>query len=1074
MVTLNHPQPHCPSIAEWANFLEGELCDLAIENCSRHLADCDTCLAMLDRLSNLPDRKRPYVPSPYLEEDSFLRFERQLARFGADQPWSFDVDDLVDTNNRSFEIPAAIGRFEISKLLGAGAFGKVYLAHDPLLEREVAIKVPKEQRFHSEAALSVFLAEARHAAALDHPGIVPIYDLLEGDSGQVLIVMKFVKGQTLSSASRSGGLTLQRSVEIVKQIANAVHFAHERGCVHRDLKPSNILIDDNGNVYITDFGLGMKLSDEIAGSRGRAGTPQYMSPEQVENDVMTIDQRSDVWALGVILVELVHGVRPFPQRDRCELFQSILTQEPAIDSAIGTRSLDEIAKRCLAKSATERFQSANDLAIELEAWLRKTFPFGMRRWLYGRRRLALLAASVVLMLFGWWATIEYSNKENIRLMIERLESAPADQIPVLVEELRAIDCDNHRISEHYTALKRSGKLRITACSVALGNTRPELIGRLVDCLETANPNEIQAIRKVFDNRELPPAFVAEIAGRFRECDQSSRSFLTLAGTLSSLDTQNPSLSDRKNAIANALTRLSSGERLRWFQLFDRVSKTHLAQPIQHLMNSPEATAEVQESAVAFLIRCFSSDIPMLAKLVMEADSVELALIVNAMKPKHPAAVNVLTDFYRQLRSDGKGDEITRVRHLSRLSVALWLLDSHLAIFDAFQHASNPTLQTLAIHGLVDQQVSPAPIWLHLESNKSLTDHKSVAIRFSCLQVLALLPRECFSDENHAELLNEIYHGDGDCGVHSAVRLLARNLNVELVSPNFGINGNWLADRIGNMHQDFAIVMPCSTELGICKGNIAQYGSQPWPKHRRKFTRPFAISTNEVTALQFRSVCEQLYRDDVRLRDASNDAAMMLVTREMAYRFCNVLSAQLGLPKCYQPSVGEDGTTQLIPKQNHVAITGYRLPTDGEWELACRGGTTTSRYFGDVPELVSSYGWVGENLASAAKAKNGVYLSQGTSNFLCNRWGLFDMYGNAKELCDMSCDPIQSAPICREVPGVWSKDVILLRGLGMLNSGEAYAHSHARTNLEIDGSNWTIGFRICRTLTLKNKDYTNDF
>jgi eukaryotic-like serine/threonine-protein kinase len=186
----------------------------------------------------------------------------------------------ADSENRpggALPLPARIGRYRIERLLGEGGFGLVFLAFDEQLHRLVAVKVPHARLVSRPEDAELYLAEARTVASLDHPSIVPVYDV--GSTGQFpcYVVSKFIDGQTLSDKIRNERYTCREAAELVATIAEALHHAHTQGLVHRDVKPGNILIDLAGKPFVVDFGLALREADIGKGPR-YAGTPSYMSP----------------------------------------------------------------------------------------------------------------------------------------------------------------------------------------------------------------------------------------------------------------------------------------------------------------------------------------------------------------------------------------------------------------------------------------------------------------------------------------------------------------------------------------------------------------------------------------------------------------------------------------------------------------------------------------------------------------------------------------------------------------------------------------------------------------------------
>ncbi|MCM3877653.1 MAG: serine/threonine protein kinase, partial [Thermoanaerobaculia bacterium] len=280
----------------------------------------------------------------------------------------------------SLAVGSRLGSYEVLGPLGAGGMGEVYRAKDPRLHREVAVKVLPEEFFESEERRARFEREARLLAALNHPGIAAIYSFEESE-GRHLLVMELVAGVTLRERMKSGGLSARATLDVAAQIARGLAAAHDRGIVHRDLKPENVVVSRDGRVKILDFGLA-KLSPQAgagddltsAGTRSLLteagavfGTVGYMSPEQVRGE--PVDSRSDIFALGTILYELLGGKNPFRAVTTAETMTAILRHEPpplAEAAPAVAPALSQIVARCLEKQPEKRFQSAQDLAFALE------------------------------------------------------------------------------------------------------------------------------------------------------------------------------------------------------------------------------------------------------------------------------------------------------------------------------------------------------------------------------------------------------------------------------------------------------------------------------------------------------------------------------------------------------------------------------------------------------------------------------------------------------------------------------------------------------------------------------------
>ncbi len=256
-------------------------------------------------------------------------------------------------------------------MLGQGAFGSVWLGYDEQLQRQVAIKVPRADRFHSPWEVDSYLAEARTVARLDHPHIVPVYDVGKTDSGLLYVVSKFVEGFTLYDLISKQQLAFDEVAKLLATIAQALHYAHEQRFIHRDIKPQNILIEERTKTpYVADFGLAIREEDYLK-DRRLAGTPAYMSPEQVRGEGHRLDGRSDIFAVGVMLYQMLTGKRPFNATGHDALFNQILTLDPLPPSELRPDvplELQRICIKCLAKQASDRYASAGLLANDLLNW----------------------------------------------------------------------------------------------------------------------------------------------------------------------------------------------------------------------------------------------------------------------------------------------------------------------------------------------------------------------------------------------------------------------------------------------------------------------------------------------------------------------------------------------------------------------------------------------------------------------------------------------------------------------------------------------------------------------------------
>ncbi|HLY04743.1 MAG TPA: protein kinase, partial [Rhizomicrobium sp.] len=268
-----------------------------------------------------------------------------------------------------------IGPYEIVARIGAGGMGVVYKARDPKLGRLLAVKLLPEGALADALARARFLREAQNASSLNHPNIATIYEIGE-DAGETYIAMEFVEGRPLSAVIDREGLALETALRYALEISAGLAHAHERGIVHRDLKPANVVVTADGHVKILDFGLAKKLllaelseatlpANALTKAGAIVGTLQYMAPETLRGE--SADARTDIWALGAVLSEMLAGTPPFHGRTAYELSSAILREMPAPLPPHVPLSLQSVTQRCLAKEREQRYQRASEVRAALEA-----------------------------------------------------------------------------------------------------------------------------------------------------------------------------------------------------------------------------------------------------------------------------------------------------------------------------------------------------------------------------------------------------------------------------------------------------------------------------------------------------------------------------------------------------------------------------------------------------------------------------------------------------------------------------------------------------------------------------------
>ena len=357
-------------------------------------------------LDTPPDARDALLASQELDAGAHDEVLRLLARHdalsaGDAAPGFLDALDLARAARLVGAdepgMPATIGRYAVIRVLGRGATGVVYLARDPMLDRLVAVKLLAAAHAADAAAMERFAREARAAAAIDHPHVAPVHEVGRTDDGRHFIAMAYQEGETLRSRIARGPMPVDECVRIADEIADGLAAAHARGIVHRDVKPENILLGERG-ARIADFGIARVAGDTITRTGAALGTAAYMSPEQTRG--VTVDHRSDLWSLGVVLYEMLAGARPFDATGDALVHQvrhdappPLRERRPDVPPAIAA-----VVERCLAKDPAGRWTDAGSLRAALRGDARA--PAASRA---GRgRAIAVVAAVALLGALGWW------------------------------------------------------------------------------------------------------------------------------------------------------------------------------------------------------------------------------------------------------------------------------------------------------------------------------------------------------------------------------------------------------------------------------------------------------------------------------------------------------------------------------------------------------------------------------------------------------------------------------------------------------------------------------------------------
>ena len=330
------------------------------------------------------------------------------------------------------------GDYELLEEIGRGGQGVVFRAWQRSLNRTVALKIVGSGQWATDAHLKRFRREAEAAAKLDHPQIVPIYEVGER-GGRCYFSMRLIEGGQLDEVISRGPMPVRQAVELIAKVARTVHYAHEHGILHRDIKPGNILLDANGEPHLTDFGLArlVEHGSTVTGSLEIMGTPSYMAPEQAVGNNAAVGRATDVYGLGTVLYELLTGHPPFAGGTTYETIHLLLDSEPRQPRLLNRkidRDLSAVCLKCLEKNPRYRYSSALELAEDLERWLwhepirakRSGFFTHARKWVQRNPTIAALITLSVLLAAG--LGVMTWERESVRRIPARIAVLPFENL----------------------------------------------------------------------------------------------------------------------------------------------------------------------------------------------------------------------------------------------------------------------------------------------------------------------------------------------------------------------------------------------------------------------------------------------------------------------------------------------------------------------------------------------------------------------------------------------------------------------------------------------------------------------
>ena len=994
--------------------------------------------------------------------------------------------------------PRTIGHFKLLERIGAGSFGAVWRACDEELDRTVAVKIPRKGNLDSEG-VQQFLREAQATAQLRHPNIVSVHEV--GRDGDTLyIVNDFVHGHTLRERLVDCRFTPQEAADMCAQLADGLEHAHSAGVIHRDLKPGNILIDVDGEPHIVDFGLARREAGEVTMTlEGQVfGTPAYAPPEQVRGDANQADGRSDVYSLGVVLFEMLTGERPFRGNVQMILQQVIHDDPPSPRSFNGNvpRDLETICLKCLEKSPGRRYQTAGALRDDLRRYLDgvpiRARPVGSlergKKWVKRHPTVSFLTACVIALTItavaavtSRWYAVWRSQREHARTQIDSVLNSDPQVVASVISTLDRfrewIDPELHDLLDQ-KGLSLKHKYR---ASLALLPVEPERAEYVFQQLLLTDEDSQLSTAEVIYGAEALRAHRRRVSHFLWDVleDPNGRQSLRFRAALILIKIQGQSpnkefvmrLAPLVEFVTNGLLKLSVTAPGDLPLLVDamRPVGSLLVPSLETRVVDEEIPESQRLAATSFFGEYVDSDLDRLMKVALLVKDEQYVRLLPFLKRNQDELREGLLPLVEGPHVPAEQDEdgLESERRARAWVTLVHLGHSEDELWPLLESSDDMRLRTALIQSFAELRIPLEPL-----VERTLSEFEASSQNVGILQALLLTLGEYPSVPSSVRqkllpVLAEAFRNHPDSGTHSAIAWLLRQwgnsdlseaITTELTQcppdgrRNWYVNGEKITMAIIRDPPPYLMGSPLDEPDRVAEER----------RHWRKINRTFAISTTEITVDQFLEYatsdpdCNFVPRAEY---GSDTDGPALPVTWTRAAKYCRWLSDREGISEdqmCF-PRISKIKGDMVLP-EDYLTRTGYRLPTDGEWEYACRAGTVTRHFYGDSDLLVGRYGWYVENSHDRAWP---------VGSLRPNGLGLFDVYGNVWEWCTDYFGTLPAStfesPYVDKARVKSSKDGYVLRGGSLTDRARALRSAQREKAVYYHSSNHNIGFRVARTM-----------
>lgn len=997
------------------------------------------------------------------------------------------------------------GDYELVEEIARGGMGVVHKARQPKLHRLVALKLILSGEFSDDDQVQRFHAEAEAAAKLDHPGIVPVYEAGQV-GGRHFYSMAYVSGKSLNErVTANGPLDPKQSARLMKSVSDAVQYAHDNGIIHRDIKPGNILLDEQQQPRVTDFGLAkrVEVASELTATGQIMGTPSYMSPEQAAAKTSEIGAAADVYSLGATLYYLLVGRPPFQSPSPVETIRQVIDNEPVslrrLDPSI-PRDLETVCLKCLRKEVDKRYPTAGALADDLQRWLDGK-PIEARRvgqsekvWLWCKRRPAIASLSAALLFgtIGGFALVnERQNATHAEGLVNALVRADVDQLPGLIVDIRRL---RHRTEPLLVAMRdispnsaddRRAQLHARLVLVADDEQQvPILLEELLTNDDSYVGLIRDQLRPYLDN--VKPQLWELLHDSRSEPIRRFRAGLALASYATRAD---PWLPSDVTFLAEQLVAANAGRQRRLREYLQPI-QDHLLADLESIFANHELSELHLSGAANALADYAAKDTLRLTRLLTLATPEQYAVIYPLVaEAKSAAAAESLAQVVRETpaKNLSQADRVSLGQRRASAAITLLRQGQREQIFDVLRVGSDPESLSQFVHRCHSWGVKAGELLECVDRVDSLrkpltgSDRKTQdRVLYGLLLALGDFQFDEISSASRQPLVDRLvrWHGqDPNSGIHGATGWLLRHWGFEKESSRvdqtpvpFDPTGqrDWYTleikvpksdGQVFSLYFTFVVVSPGEYLLGTPDQN-ADWTERP---RRVRLTRPVGITDREITWAQLDPRGRSILRTvaEFELDAGHDDYPATGISWPGAVEYGRILTRCVGLDESSQCcdvveplQRDEEGKPQF--GGIHLDRNGFRLVTSAEWEVACRGSSQTAFSFGSNADDLSFYGWSKE---TADKRPHRV------GQLRPNERGFFDMHGNVKEWCHdwAEFDPEEDdlSTVKEDPTGPTRGFNRTLRGGSWNDTSDECRTAIRRTGNRPGGSFHNVGFRVAQ-------------